>query len=59
VAHNLQKIADGKALSPVLLVRGDASRGIALIVADGYHRICASWYHDENAIIPSRIVNCP
>ena len=59
VAHNLQKIADGKALSPVLLVRGDASRGIALIVADGYHRICASWYHDENAIIPSRIVSCP
>lgn len=59
VAHNLQKIADGKALSPVLLVRGDASRGIALIVADGYHRICASWYNDENAIIPSRIVDCP
>jgi hypothetical protein len=59
VTHNLQKIADGKALSPVLLVRGDASRGIALIVADGYHRICASWYHDENAIIPCRIVNCP
>jgi hypothetical protein len=59
VTRNLQKIADGKALSPVLLVRGDASRGIALIVADGYHRICASWYHDENAIIPCRIVNCP
>ena len=59
VARNLQKIADGKMLSPVLLVRGDASRGIALIVADGYHRICASWYHDEDAIIPSRIVNCP
>jgi hypothetical protein len=59
VARNLQKIADGKALSPVLLVRGDASRGIALIVADGYHRVCASWYHDENAMIPSRIVNCP
>ncbi|MDR3528300.1 MAG: hypothetical protein P4L57_13580 [Rhizomicrobium sp.] len=59
VANNLQKIADGKKLSPVLLVRGDASRGIALIVADGYHRVCASWYHDEDAIIPSRIVTCP
>ncbi len=59
VAGNLQKIADGKRLSPVLLVRGDASRGIALIVADGYHRVCASWYHDEDAVIPSRIVNCP
>ena len=59
VARNLQKIADGTALSPVLLVRGDAARGIALIIADGYHRVCASWYHDEDAIIPCRIVNCP
>ena len=59
VAHNLQKIADGKALSPVLLVRGDALHNIPLIVADGYHRICASWYHDENAIIPCRIAAPP
>lgn len=59
VARNLQKIADGKALSPVLLVRGDAARGIALIVADGYHRICASWYQDEDALIPCRIAACP
>lgn len=59
VAHNLEKIAKGKALSPVLLVRGDAARGIPLTIADGYHRICASWYHDENADIPSRIIGCP
>ncbi|GAA0548269.1 hypothetical protein FHS83_000971 [Rhizomicrobium palustre] len=59
VQHNLDKIASGKALSPVLLVRGDAMRHIPLIVADGYHRICASWHHDENAVIPCRIVNCP
>ena len=59
VARNLQKIADGKPLSPVLLVRGDAVRGIPLIIADGYHRVCASWHQDEDAIIPSRIVNCP
>ena len=59
VARNLQKIADGTALSPVLLVRGDVARGIPLTIADGYHRICASWHHDEDAIIPSRIVNCP
>ena len=59
VAHNLEKIAKGKALSPVLLVRGDAARGIPLTIADGYHRICASWYHDENADIPSRIAGCP
>lgn len=59
VAHNLQKISDGKPLSPVLLVRGDALCGVPLIVADGYHRICASWYHDENASIPCRLTPCP
>lgn len=59
VARNLQKIADGDAMSPLLLVRGDASRGIPLIVADGYHRVCASWYRDEDALIPSRIVSHP
>lgn len=59
VVRNLEKIKEGKALSPVLLVRGDAVRQIPLIVADGYHRICASWHHDENAQIPCRIVGCP
>ncbi len=44
-------------LSPVLLVRGDALNGRRLIIADGYHRICASYYDDEDADIPCRIVN--
>jgi hypothetical protein len=57
IAADLQKIADGKALSPVLLIRGDGARGRPLIIADGYHRICASWYTDENAPIPCRLVS--
>ncbi len=44
----------GTKLSPVLLVRGDP-----LWVADGYHRICASYHLDEDAEIPCRIVARP
>lgn len=47
VAENLKKIKKGKKLSPVLIVRGDASKGVTLTIADGYHRICASWHWDE------------
>ncbi len=47
VAEDLKKIRKGKKLSPVLLVRGDGGNGVTLTIADGYHRICASWYWDE------------
>ena len=57
VAIELKKIKNGKALSPVLLVRGNAETGLPLIVADGYHRICASWHKDENMPIACRIVS--
>ena len=41
---------------PVLLVQGDSSRTISLVVADGYHRICAICYFDEDAPIVCRLV---
>jgi hypothetical protein len=47
VAEDLKKIKKGKKLSPVLLVRGDGKLGVTLTIADGYHRICASWHRDE------------
>jgi hypothetical protein len=56
VAADLKRIRKGKALSPVLLVRGDMSQGVPLIVADGYHRICAVCYYDEDAPISCRLV---
>jgi hypothetical protein len=59
VAADLHKVDKGGALSPVLLVRGDARRAVVLQVADGYHRICASYQLDENADIPCRIVDLP
>ena len=51
VAADLKKVKAGSMLSPVLLVQGDP-----LWVADGYHRICASYHIDEKAEIPCRIV---
>jgi hypothetical protein len=59
VANDLAKINKGEQLSPVLLVRGEASRGAPLVVADGYHRICASYHLDEDADIPCRLVDRP
>lgn len=57
VAADLAKVKDKKALSPVLLIRGDLARGIALQIADGYHRVCASYHLDENTDIPCRIAD--
>jgi hypothetical protein len=56
VDDDLSRIHKGKPLAPVLLIRGDMARGVPLIVADGYHRICAICYYDESAPIPCRIV---
>lgn len=57
VEEDLNRIRKGKSLAPVLLIRGDMTQGIPLIVADGYHRICAICYYDENAPIPCRLVS--
>lgn len=46
-------IADEK-LSPLLLYR-DRAAG-KLIIADGYHRLCAVYKFDEGAMIPCKIV---
>jgi hypothetical protein len=59
VAGDLSKVARGEQLSPVLLVRGSATEGRALIVADGYHRVCASYSLDEDTDIPCRLVDLP
>ena len=56
VAKDVARIKADKALSPVLLVRGDIHRGYPLQIADGYHRVCASHHLDEDTDIPCRIV---
>jgi hypothetical protein len=57
VEEDLTRIHKGKGLAPVLLVRGEMTRGVPLVVADGYHRICAICYYDESAPIPCRLVS--
>lgn len=59
VRKDLAKVADGKRLSPVLLVRGRGDKAVPLTVADGYHRICASHHIDEDADVPCRLVAWP
>src|SRR6476620_3651907 len=55
VAADLAKVQAGKRLSPVLLVRGSLARDVPMQIADGYHRVCASYHLGENNDIPCRI----
>jgi len=55
VASDRRKAASGVALSPILLLRGDETH--PLVVADGYHRVCASYWIDENTDIPCILVD--
>ncbi len=59
VAKDLKRVRKGVALSPVLLVRGDLATGVPLQIADGYHRVCASYHVGEDAEVPCRIVGLP
>ena len=54
VEKDRQKVAAGQKLSPLLLVRDPATTGV--VIADGYHRLCAVYSFDEDAVIPCRIV---
>jgi len=48
------RIRKGQGLAPLLLVR-DEPNGIVMI-ADGYHRLCAVYEVDEDALICCRII---
>jgi hypothetical protein len=54
VAKDQRKVESGARLSPLLLVRDSVRRKV--IIADGYHRLCAVYSYDEDAVIPSKIV---
>ena len=54
VKKDRKKIKDGNRISPLLLVRD--SQNAKVIVADGYHRLCAVYSFDEDAVIPCKIV---
>ncbi len=54
VKKDQKRIMGEKKLSALLLVRG--RNGGKLLIADGYHRLCAVYAFDENASIPCRLV---
>jgi hypothetical protein len=54
VEKDQQKIQSGHELSPLLLIRDSVN--VQVIIADGYHRLCAVYSYDENALIPCKIV---
>ena len=54
VAEKLAKVRAKEALSPILLVvlRAD----VIAQIADGYHRTCAAYITNEDALVPGRIL---
>jgi hypothetical protein len=54
VEKDRAKILAGKSLSPLLLVR-DSPNG-KVVIADGYHRLCAIYGFKEDALIQCKIV---
>ena len=53
VKDNQAKIRAGVELSPLLLVRDTPHTRV--LIADGYHRLCAVYTFDEDAVIPCKI----
>ena len=57
VVRDLEKVSQGQLLSPVLIVRGVLGKGVPAVIADGFHRVCASYHLSENEQIPCRIID--
>jgi len=53
VEKDRAKIKRGKRLAPLLLVRDRANGKV--VIADGYHRLCAVYSFDEDALVPCKI----
>lgn len=54
VGLDTEQIIRGEKLSPLLLCKNKING--KLIIADGYHRLCAVYKFDEDALIPCKIV---
>ncbi len=48
------RVIRNEKLTPLLLFRDQPNR--KLVIADGYHRLCAVYTFDEDAMIPCKIV---
>lgn len=54
VEKDRKKILSGKNLSPLLLMR-DPQNG-RVVIADGYHRLCAIYGFNEDALVHCKVV---
>ena len=54
VDKDRKKIIKGVSLSPLLLVRDEINGKV--MIADGYHRLCAIYGFDEDAMIHCKII---
>ncbi len=54
VEKDREKIKKGKSLSPLLLVRDEQTGRV--VIADGYHRMCAIYEFNEDAFIYCKII---
>ena len=53
VEKDRKKITKGTSLSPLLLVRDQ--QNVKVVIADGYHRLCAIYGFNEDALIKCKI----
>ena len=56
VSKNIKRVKHGKTLSPVLIVVND-DLAHPLVIADGYHRVCASYWINPKSSVPCRFVH--
>jgi hypothetical protein len=54
VEKDREKIKKGKSLSPLLLLRDEPTGRV--VIADGYHRMCAIYEFNEDAFIHCKII---
>ena len=59
VRRDLGKLTAGESWAPVLMIRGNVLRDFPLTIADGYHRVCASYHLSEDTPVPCQIVDLP
>jgi disulfide oxidoreductase YuzD len=51
--EQIKKIKNGEAVSPVLLMRASALKKV--IIADGFHRVCAAYRIDPDVVLHCKL----
>jgi hypothetical protein len=57
VAKKVKRIGAGRKLAPALLIRGRLQENGPLVVADGFHRICAAKASKSGATVACKLVD--